>query len=94
MAGTTGLDADLSCASGRRCDGYPVVIRRRTISLHKEIQSSLGHDLDAVAAAALDGAREMPPGDERTEAIHKAIVFRNAAEIHRLFGRRRGATDL
>ena len=94
MAGTPGLDADLSCASGCRCDGYPVVIRRRAISLQKEIQSSLRRDLDAVAAAAQDGAHEMPPGDERTEAIHKAMVFRNAAEIHRLLGRKRGAPDL
>jgi len=94
VAGTPGLDAALSCAAGRRCDGYPMVTRRRAVSLQKEIQSSLRRDLDAVAAAAQDGAHEMPPGDERTEAIHKAIVFRNAAEIHRLFGRRRGATDL
>ena len=71
-----------------------MVIRRRTISPHKEIQSSLGRDLDAGAAAALDGAREMPPGDERTEAIHKAMVLRNAAEIHRLLGRKPSAPGL
>jgi hypothetical protein len=94
VAGTPGIDADLSCAAGCRCDGYSVVIRRRAISLQREILSSLGHDLDAGAVAALDEAREMPPGDERTEAIHKAMVFRNAAEIHRLLGRKRGAPDL
>lgn len=70
-----------------------MVIRRRGLSLQNEIRSSLGRDLDAGAVAALNGAREMPPGDERTEAIHKAIVFRNAAEIHRLLGRKRGAMD-
>ena len=57
----------------------------------KQTQSSLAHDLDARAVAALDEAREMPPGDERTEAIHKAMVFRNAAEIHQLLGSKRGA---
>jgi len=94
VAGTPGLDADLSCAAGRRCDGYPMVTRRRAVSLQKEIQSSLAHDLNAGAVAALDAAREMLPGDERTEAINKAMVFRNAAEIHRLLGRKRGAPDL
>ena len=48
----------------------------------KQSQSSLGHDLGARAVIALDEAREMPPGDERTEAAHKAIVLRNAAELH------------
>jgi hypothetical protein len=70
-----------------------MVIGRR-VSLQKEIQSSLDHDLDAGAIAAMDKAREMPPGDERSEAIHKAAVFRNAAEIHRLLGRKRGAPDV
>ena len=71
-----------------------MVIRRRAVSLQKEIQSSLGHDLNAGAVAALDAAREMPAGDERTDAIYKAMVFRNAAEIHRLLGRKHGAPDL
>ena len=90
MAGTPGLDADLSCAAGRRCDGYPMVTRGHAISRQKETPSTLAHDL----VAALDEAREMPPGEERTEAIQKAMVFRNAAEIHRLLGRKRGAPDL
>ena len=68
-----------------------MVTRRRAVSLQKETQSTLAHDLNAGAVAALDKAREMPPGDERTEAINKAMVFRNAAEIHRLLGRKRGA---
>lgn len=89
MAGTPGLDADLSCAAGRRCDGYPMVTWRRAGT-----PSTLAHDLNAGAVVALDKAREMLPGDERTEAIHKATVFRNAAEIHRLLGRKRGAPDL
>ena len=60
----------------------------------KQIQSALARDLDARAVIARDEAREMPPGDERTEAIHKATVFRNAAEIHRLLGLKRDAPDL
>ena len=57
----------------------------------KQPQSSLGHDLGARAVIALDEAREMPPGDERTEATHKAIVLRNAAELHQLLCGKRGA---
>ena len=49
------------------------------------------HDLNARAVAALDEAREMPPGDERTEAMNKAMVLRNAAEIHELLCGKRGA---
>ena len=48
----------------------------------KQTQSSLAHDLADRAATALDEAREMAPGDERTEAMHKATTLRNAAEMH------------
>jgi hypothetical protein len=34
----------------------------------------------------MDEAHEMPPGDERTEAMQKALVLRNASEIQQLFG--------
>ena len=97
MAGTPGIDADLSCAAGRRRDGYSMVIQRSAVSLQdglspiKQSQSSLGHDLDARAVIALDEAREMPPGDERAEALHNAIVLRNAVEIHALLSDKRGA---
>ena len=97
MAGASGLDADLSCAAGRRCDDYSMVIEPGAVSLQdgrspiEQSQSSLARDLGARAAIALDAAREMPPGDERTEATHKAIVLRNAAELHELLGGRRGA---
>jgi hypothetical protein len=94
VAGTPGLDADLSCAAGRRCDVYPIVTRGHATSRQKEIPSTLAHDLNAEAVAALDEAREMPPGEERTAAIQKAIVFRNAVEILQLLGRKRGASDL
>lgn len=91
MAGAPGIDADLSCAAGRGCDGYPMVTRGHAISRQKETPSTLAHDLNAGAVAALDEAREMPPGDERTEATHKAIVLRNAAELHELLCSKRGA---
>ena len=57
----------------------------------KQSQSSLGHDLGARAVIALDEAREMPPGDERTGATHRAAVLRNAAELHDLLCGKRGA---
>jgi len=97
VAGTSGIDADLSCAAGRRCDGYSMVIKSHAVSLQDEllptnrIQSSLAHNLKARAVAAPDEAREMPTGDGRTEAIHKATVFRNAAEIHELLCGNRSA---
>ena len=97
MAGTSGIDADLSCAAGRRCDGHSMVIARSAASLQnglspiKQSQSSLAHDLADRAATALEEAGEMPPGDERTEAMHKATVLRNAADIQQLFGGKRGA---
>ena len=43
---------------------------------------------------ALGEAREMPPGDERNEATHKAIVLRNAAEMHEMLCGKRGVPDV
>jgi hypothetical protein len=31
---------------------------------------------------ALDEARELPPGDQRKEAMNRAMILRNAAEMH------------
>ena len=47
-------------------------------------------DLDARAATALEAAREMPPGPERTEAMKQAGILRNAADIQGLFFAKRG----
>ena len=77
-----------------------MVIESRAVSLLdglpalKQTQSSLAHDLADRAATALDEARELAPGDERTEAMHKAMVLRNAAEIHQLLGGKHGAPDV
>ena len=74
-----------------------MVIKSHAVSLQDEllptnrIQSSLAHNPKASAVAALDEAREMPTGDGRTEVIHKATVFRNAAEIHELLCGNRSA---
>jgi hypothetical protein len=100
VAGTSGIDADLSCAAGRRCDGYSMVIERNAASLQdglspiKQSQSSLAHDLEARALIALGKAREMPPEDERNEATHKAIILRNAAEMHEWLCGKRGVLDV
>ena len=48
----------------------------------KKSQSALAYDLEAMAVVAHDEAREMPPGDERTEATHRALVLRSAVELH------------
>ncbi|MEH2506393.1 hypothetical protein V1290_005204 [Bradyrhizobium sp. AZCC 1578] len=72
-----------------------MVIRRSAVtpqdrpSPSKQTRSALACDLDAGAVIALDEARGMPPGDERTEAIHKATILRNAVEIHELLSGKR-----
>jgi hypothetical protein len=38
-------------------------------------------DLDAKAEAALEEARALPRGPEKTEALRKAGTLRNAAEV-------------
>ena len=77
-----------------------MVIKRSAVLLQnglspiKQSQSSLAHDLDARAVIALDEAREMPPGDKRNEATHKAVVLRNAAEMHEWLCGKRGVPDV
>jgi hypothetical protein len=77
-----------------------MVMESRVVSLLDELpalkqtQSSLAHDLADRAATALDEAREMAPGDERTEAMRKAMVLRNAAEIQKLLGGKCGAAEV
>ena len=47
-------------------------------------------DLDAEAIAALEGARVMPHGPERIEAMKKAGILRNAADLHGIVFAKRG----
>ncbi|WP_431205129.1 hypothetical protein ACQ86E_09270 [Bradyrhizobium betae] len=45
------------------------------------IQSPLAGELNAKVIEALDRARRMPLGDERTAAMRRAAILGNAAEI-------------
>lgn len=47
-------------------------------------------DLDAEALLALEQARAMRPGPERTEAMKRAGILRNAADLQGLFFAKRG----
>jgi hypothetical protein len=47
-------------------------------------------DLDAEALAALDEARAMPHGPERTEALKKAGILRKAADLQGISFAKRG----
>jgi len=47
-------------------------------------------DLDAQALIALEEARQMTPGPERTEAMKRAGILRNAADLQGLFFAKRG----
>ena len=47
-------------------------------------------DLDAEALAALEQARAMQAGPERTAAMKKAGILRNAADLRGLFFAKRG----
>jgi len=47
-------------------------------------------DLDIEATTALDMARALPPGPERTEAMKRAGILRNAADLQGLFFAKRG----
>jgi len=48
------------------------------------------HDLEAEALAALENARAMPQGPERTLALKKAGNLRNAADLLGLVFAKRG----
>jgi hypothetical protein len=51
----------------------------------KRTRSSLASVLDVRAVDALDAARKMPPGGERTAAMRKATILGNAAEMIKSF---------
>ena len=48
------------------------------------------HDLDAEATAALEEARNMPPGPDRTAALKNAGILRRTADLQRLAFAKRG----
>jgi hypothetical protein len=47
-------------------------------------------DLDIEATTALDMARALPPGPERTEAMKRAGILRKAADMQGLSFAKRG----
>ena len=47
-------------------------------------------DWDAKATEALEAARSMRPGQEKTDALKKAGMLRNAADLRGLFFAKRG----
>jgi hypothetical protein len=54
----------------------------------KKLQPEL--DLDERAQLALDEARALPPGPEKTEALRKAGMLRNAADVSGFVFAKRG----
>ena len=95
MARAPGIAADLFCAVDRQRDDYSVVVHLGGVPLSAQASSSFGpvkrplsllvDELSIRATAALDEARELPPGDRRAEAMNKAMILRNAVEIHEHF---------
>jgi hypothetical protein len=54
----------------------------------KDVRPKL--DLEAEALAALEQARTMPPGPGRNEAMKRAGILRNAADLQGIFFAKRG----
>jgi hypothetical protein len=48
------------------------------------------HDFEVAADEALQAARDMPPGQERIEALKAAGMLRNAADVFGLIFAKRG----
>ncbi|SIO54218.1 NikR C terminal nickel binding domain-containing protein [Bradyrhizobium erythrophlei] len=98
---TAGIAADLFCAADRRRDAHSMVVHlggqaqpahaNSSFAPTKRTRPSLAKELDARAVAALDEVRGIPPGDQRTEAMNKAMILRNAAEMHEHFFSKSGA---
>jgi hypothetical protein len=57
---------------------------RTTKDSHPEL------DLNEQAQIALEAARRLKPGPERTEAMKRAGILRNAADLQGLFFAKRG----
>jgi hypothetical protein len=101
VARTARNAAGLFCAADRRWDAHSVVVHldgptqsaqaNSSFAPTKRTRPSLAKELDARAVAALDEARGIPPGDQRTEAMNKAMILRNAVEVHEHFCAKGGA---
>jgi hypothetical protein len=104
MARTAGFAADLFCAADRYRDAHSMVVHvggparaaqaKSSVARTERTRPSLANELDARAVAAMDEARGMPLGDQRTEAMNRAMILRNAAEMHEhFFGRSGGPSQ-
>ena len=66
-------------------------INQSTRAVARPIKHNLPkRDLETEALAALDAARKMAPGPERTEAMKRAGILRNAADLQGLLFAKRG----
>jgi hypothetical protein len=91
VARASGPAADLFRAADCRCDAHPVVVRLREAARSaqasasfdpmKRSPSSLARKLSIRAADALNTARKMPLGRQRTEAMKEAKILGNAVEM-------------
>lgn len=91
-----GLTAGTSPLVDERPRWFPVPkatpsISRSVISMPRPIQNPRPKiDLETEAVAALEEARAKAPGPERTEAMKRAGILRNAADMQGLLFARRG----
>jgi hypothetical protein len=101
VARASGIAAGLFWTADRSCDSYSVVVdlggpappiqANGSSAPMKGLQSSLADKLNIRAVAALDRARDMPPGDARAAAMNKAMILRNAVEVLEHFCGKGGA---
>jgi len=56
----------------------------------REVKPLLASELNIRAANALNRARKMPPGHQRGEALQKATILENAAEMLEHLGGKAG----
>ncbi len=66
-------------------DRVPLSAQAKSSFVVKRPLASLADKLNARATAALNAARKMPPGVRRAKAMNKAMIVRNAADMHEHF---------
>ena len=85
----TGIRAEIASKRERGQSGWKGMAQTSPTSVvlvHVSKEGLAGkHDLEVQASAALDEARAMPHGPERTEAMKKAGTLRNAALCKKSF---------
>jgi hypothetical protein len=66
-------------------DRVPLSAQAKSSFEVKRHLASLADKLNIRATAALNAAHEMPPGVRRAKAMNKAMILRNAVDMHELF---------